>query len=61
MRRLPFERSVQFREIRVLEDPDENQDTREITENRKSSRTMEGAVGRAFAKRNEFPYREVPT
>jgi len=44
-----------------LEDPDENQDTREITENRKSSRTMEGAVGRAFAKRNEFPYREVPT
>ena len=61
MRRPPLERSVQFQKARVLEDPDENQDTREITENWKSPRTTEGAVGRAFAKRNEFPYREILT
>ena len=42
-----------------MEDPDENQDTREITKTRKLSRTTEGVVGRAFAKRNEFLYRGV--
>jgi len=47
--------------MRVSEDPDENQDTREITETRKSPRTTEEVVGRAFAKRNKFPYRGVLT
>jgi len=44
-----------------LEDPDENQDTREITKTRKSPKTMEEVVGRAFAKRNEFLYQELLT
>ena len=44
-----------------MEDPDENQDTREITKTRKSPKTMEEVVGRAFAKRNEFLYQELLT
>jgi len=61
MRKAPFEKSVQFHEPQILEDPKESRETKEITKPRRSTRQTEIAAGRTFARRPEFPYRGVPT
>ena len=59
MRKVPFEKSVQFCEPRILEDPKESQETEGITEPRHSTRQTEIAAGKMFVRRPEFPYKGV--
>jgi len=59
MRKAPFEKSVQFRKPRISEDPKESRETEGITEPRHSTRQTEIAVGKTFARRPEFLYKEV--
>ena len=61
MRKAPSEKSVQFCELQILEDPKESQEPEEITEPRCSTRQTEIAAGRMFVRRPEFPYRGILT
>ena len=54
MRKVLFEKSVQFCKPRISKDPKESQETEDITEPRRSTRQTEIATGRMFARRPEF-------
>ena len=61
MRKVPFEKSVRFREPRISEEPKESWETEGITEPRHSTRQTKIAAGKMFMRRPEFPYRGVLT
>ena len=60
MRKAPFEKSVRFREPRILEDSKESRETEGITELRHSTRQTEIAAGKTSTRRPEFPYKGIP-